>query len=182
MNTKVFIVICVFALVSSGCRKDDSGTNPPPPPQEDWTFPQDSTTNIKVFSEISSAAVGDAFDVKVILYNVTDVFGSAVELTYSSAHAQITSILAGPLFAPDTDILTVSHVDPGMNLASFGVTYRAGSGRSVTGSGVLFKLKCKGTSPGTAVFTINPAALEIRKTDNTIANPPIRPALSVNVH
>ena len=126
--------------------------------------------------------MGEAFDVKVILYNVTGIFGTAVEVAYNSANAQVSSVLTGPFFTPDANILSVNNIDTVRNLASFGVTYRAGTGGSVTGSGAVFKLKCVGKAAGTATFSIDPATLEVRKTDNTVANPPIGPSLSVVVH
>jgi hypothetical protein len=183
MKAKAFLIISLLGILVLGCSKSDNGSNPPPPTPEDWTFPSDTTTNsIKVFSEKSSVAVGEAFDVKVILYNVTGIFGAAAEIAYTSANATVSSVLAGPFFTPDANILTVSNINAGRNIASFGVTYRAGSNGLVTGSGVVFKLKCVGTAAGTATFAINPTTLEVRKTDNTIHNPSIRPALSVTVH
>ena len=182
MKARIFFIISVLTLFAWGCSKDESGSNPPPTTQEDWTFPSDATTNITVYSEKSSVAVGESFDVKVVLYNVTGIFGSAVELTFSSANARVSSVLAGPMFAPTANILTVSNVDTVRSIASFGVTYKAGTGGSVNGSGAVFKLKCVGKAAGTATFAINPTTLEVRKTDNTVSNPPIRPALSVTVH
>ncbi len=181
MKTQVILAISLLAFLASGCKKDNGGTTPPPQ-QEDWTFPADTANAIKLYSEKDSITVGQSFDVKVILYNVTGIFGTAVEVVYTSANVQVTSVLAGPLFAPAANTLTVSNINATRNTASFGVTYKAGTGGSVTGSGVVFKLKCTATAAGMATFAIDPATLEVRKTDNTIANPPIGPALNVTVH
>ncbi len=172
MTMKVTSVFLVFLIIGvmSGCKKDDGGTGPPPTPTEDFTFPANTTKfAVTLYSEKATVAVNEAFDVKVILYNVTDAFGAALEITYASDKVTVLNQLSGPtFFAPAANILSVSQTDTVNNRTSYGVTYRAGTSGSANGSGVVVKLKCRGRAAGTTTFTVDPAKLEVRKFDGTL--------------
>lgn len=183
MKSKLLFTLLLLALGFVSCKKDDSGTNTPPTTQEDWTFPSDGATKLAVYSEKSTVAVGETFDVKIILYNVTGIFGAATEISYSSDKVDVLDVLAGPVFTPAADYLMVKKIEANLNVVSFGITYKNGTARSVTGSGIVLKLKCKGKAAGTATFTINaPPRSEARKADGTLATPSIGSALNITVH
>ncbi len=167
--TLVFLAFLIIA-VTSGCKKDDGGTGPPPTTTEDFTFPANTTKfSVTLYSEKATVAVNEAFDVKVILYNVTDAFGAALEITYASDKVTVLNQLSGPtFFAPSANILAVSQTDTVNNRTSYGVTYRAGTSGSANGSGIVVKLKCRGRAAGTTTFTVDPAKLEVRKSDGTL--------------
>lgn len=182
MRSVLALVILCSMLGLFGCSKGDQGTSPPPPETEDWTFPYDTTYNMKIYSEKSLVSVGESFDVKVILYNVSNLVAVATEIAYSSDRVEVLAMMTGPLFVPDSTILTVKSIEPSRNLLSFGVTYRAGTNRSVTGSGVLVKMKCRGRAIGNGTFSVNPPPnLEIRAMNGMLANPPIRPAFNITI-
>jgi len=166
--TTLFLTFIIVAAMI-GCSKDDGGTQPTAP-VEDFSFPANPTKfSATLYSEKSTVAVNEAFDVKVVLYNVTAAFGAALEMTYASDKVTVLDQLTGPtFFAPAANILAVMRTDTVNNRVSYGVTYRAGTNGSANGSGVVVKLKCRGRAAGTATFTIDPAKLEIRKADGTL--------------
>jgi hypothetical protein len=127
-----------------------------------------------LYSEKATVAVNEAFDVKVVLYNVTNAFGAALEIAYASDKVSVLSQLSGPtFFAPAANILTVPRTDTVNNRVSYGVTYRAGTNGVANGSGVVVKLKCRGRAAGTAAFTVDPAKLEVRQSNGTLITMPI---------
>jgi hypothetical protein len=170
MKAKVFFLTFIIVAVMGGCSKDDSGTAPTPTPTEDFSFPANATKfSATLYTAKDTVAVNEAFDVKVVLYNVTAAFGAAFEMTYASDKVTVLDQLTGPtFFAPAANILAVMRTDTVNNRVSYGVTYRAGTNGSANGSGVVVKLKCKGRTAGTATLTIDPAKLEIRKADGTL--------------
>ena len=171
MKTRAFVFVSVLALLLMGCKKDDEGTTPPVA-AEDWTFPTDTVKfAVTVNSPKATVAVGEAFDVKVILYNVSNAFGFSMEMAYASDKVEVLEVTQGPHFAPVGDLLTIKKIDAAMNAVSYGVTFKAGTtttGKS--GSGVVFKLKCRARVAGSAAFTIAPGKLEIRKADGSFIN------------
>ncbi len=183
MKKNILFSLLLLALVVVGCKKDDSGNTTTPPVAEDWTFPADAATKLSMYCSKTSVAVNETFEVKVIVYNVTGIFGVATEIAYLSDKVEVTDVLAGPAFTPDADILVVKKIESASNLVSFGVTYKNGTGRALTGSGALLKLKCKGKAAGTATFTISAAPkTEARKADGTLATPTLGTPLNITVN
>jgi len=174
MKTNFLLLVLILTAFVVGCKKDDNGTNvPPPSQQEDWTYPSSTTRDtVTVYCEKQNVAVSEEFDVKLVIYNVSDVFGVAIEMDYASDKSDVLSALAGPLFPFDNVVVLPPKIEPDSNRVSYGVSRVRGS-TSISGSGVIIKLKCKGKAAGNATFSINPTKLEIRKADGTLIDRPI---------
>ena len=170
MRTKLFLLFMSLSILTIGCKKDEEQIINPPA-QEDWTFPANSTKfSVTLYCEKQIVRVGETFDVKVILYNIPDVFGTALEVSYTSSTASIAQQLMGPHFTPSSSVLAVSRIEAAKNAASYGITYQNGSNRISSGSGVVVKFKCTATTSGNAQFTVNRQKLEIRKADGSLIN------------
>jgi hypothetical protein len=168
MKNTLIIATLAFVVAASGCNKSDDGTQPPTTQNEDWNFPTNATKfSATLYTENTTVAVGAAFDVKVILYNVTDVFGAAFEIRYQADKAAITTGVAGPFFTPLTSAISVGPITSTLNKAGFGITYVSGSNRTSSGSGVIMKFKCQARAAGQAVFSFDPTKLEVKKADGT---------------
>ncbi len=168
MKHSIWLLVAGLALTIFSCKKDD-GTITPPDTTEDFSYPANTTKfSATLFTSTTSIAVNGTFDVRFVLYNVTSAFGAASEITFSNDKVQVTESVVGPAIGPADAVISLrGPVPTAPNTYAFGVTYRAGSTSSLTGSGVIVKLKCKAIAAGTANFTINPAKLEIKKSDGT---------------
>jgi hypothetical protein len=170
---KTNIVLCLlslsFAFVS--CKKDDGGSQPPAnacTSADDFSFPANSTKfAITLYSDCQTVSNGQEFSLKLVLYNVSDVFGAATEIILPTDKVEIVSAAAGTVFQPTTDIILVGGPVTGTNIYAYGATYKAGTTSRTNGSGVLVKLRLRAKATGTAAITINPARLELRKSDGT---------------
>jgi hypothetical protein len=112
--------------------------------------------------------VGQSFEVRVILYNVTNVAGCALEVSYPAAVAEVDSVAPGTSFLPPDSIISISKIELDSGRVSYGVSYKySGQARSKSGSGVVCMLKCKAKTSGTCSFLIDPATLEIKTPDGT---------------
>jgi hypothetical protein len=160
---KIFVVnLLSFVLVlSSSCKKDDGTTGPPPDPE----FPASSNFAVTLYTPKTTLSVNESFEVKAILYNVTDVFGAALEIKYSPDKVQIVGIDAGTSFFPGGNVLTISMTEPDSLRASYGATLKAGISSGISGSGVLAKFRCKALAAGTPSFLINESKLALKKSD-----------------
>lgn len=167
MKHSIWLLVAGLALTIFSCKKDDTGTTPTP--AEDFTFPANTTKfSATLYTSTTSIANNGTFDIRFVLYNVSAAFGAAAEITFDNTKVQITESVVGPAFGPADAIITLrGPVAAAPNTYAFGVTYKAGSTSNLTGSGVIVKLKCKAIAAGTANFTINPAKLEIKKSDGT---------------
>ncbi|MGD0339697.1 MAG: cohesin domain-containing protein [Bacteroidota bacterium] len=182
MKTNFLLIVLILTFFVVGCKKDEGVTNAPPPSQqEDWTYPAGTTRDtVTTYCDKQNVAVGEEFDVKLVLYNVAEVFGVAIEMNYASDKSDVLSALAGPFFPSDNVVSLSPKIEPDSNRISYGITRLRGS-TSISGSGVVIKLKCKGKAAGNATFAINPTKLEIRKADGTLMVRPIAD-LTVVVH
>lgn len=170
MRTNAFTKLIVCISLIAGCGGSDD-VIPPPGSSEDWGFPANATKfAISLYSDKSTVSVGESFDVKMVLYNIPNVFGSAVEVGYPGDKVSITQTLAGPHFSPQVWTIAISRVDSLQNRASYGVTYIAGSNRTSSGSGAVMKFRCTAKASGAVQFSINPGILEIRKADGSLIN------------
>ena len=161
-------LICSVSIVGFliGCSKGDNGTNPPP--TEDFTFPASSDTALTLYSGTSTVSVNQTFDIKVVCYNVSQTFGAAFEVGFTNGTVTVESIVIGPFFDPADQTVSVTQIENTNSRVSFGTTYQRGSGKTSSGSGVVFKIRCKGTMPGAAQFTLNQSKIELRKSDGTL--------------
>jgi hypothetical protein len=173
MKQFIIAALCALTLTAGGCKKDSS--TPPPTTDcvsaNDFSFPANATKfSATLYSQCATAAVGAEFYVKLVLYNVTEAFGAATEFSVP-ANVEILGAELGPLFAPTSDVLALGGLVNNNTAYAFGITYKAGTNRSATGSGVLVKLRCRGLAAGAATFVINRTKLEIKRSDGTpIAN------------
>ncbi len=167
---QLFLWMMMAAALFAGCSK--SGNNPvtPPPPStgEDWTFPANSTKfSATLTTSKDPVAVGDIFYTKIVYYNITQAFGSAIELNYPPDKVRILDFTPGPLIANDSTSIDVIQIDSVAGKVSFGITYKAGIGGAFNGSNVLARLKCQGKTTGAVTFTIVPSTFEIVKSDGS---------------
>jgi hypothetical protein len=179
MKTNIFLIVLILTAFFAGCKKNS--TEPTSTPGEDWTFPASNTRDtVTVYCEKQTVAVGEEFDVKLVLYNVVDVFGVAIEIDYASDKCDVLNVLKGPFFPTESVIALPPKIEPESYRISYGVSRLRGS-TSISGSSVLIKLKCKGKAAGNATFSINPEKIEISKADGTLIVRPIE-NLTVEVH
>ena len=162
------LLICSVSIVGFfiGCSKEDNGTNPPP--TEDFTFPASSDTALTLYSGTSTVSVNQTFDIKVVCYNVSATFGSAFEIDFTSDTVSVLGVIVGPFFTPSDSTVQIQQIENANGRVSFGVSYRRGTVRTASGSGVVFKIRCKGISAGAAQFTIKKSKVELRKSDGTL--------------
>ncbi|MBM2841321.1 MAG: hypothetical protein HW412_1849 [Bacteroidetes bacterium] len=168
---KRFLIVVILGLTIGSCKKDDGGTQTPPSTTgPDFSFPAATKFAATLYAPTLTVANGAAFDIRFVLYNVTDAFGAAAEIIYSNNNVRIDSSAVGPAFSPPASVLSLrGPASP--NTYAYGVTYIAGSNRTTTGSGVIVKLYCHAIAAGAATFTIDPAKFEVKKADGTpIAN------------
>lgn len=172
MKRIIVATLCTLTLAVGGCKKDSST----PPTTDcvsanDFSFPANATKfSVTLYSQCATVAVGTEFYVKLVLYNVTEAFGAAAEFSVP-ANVEILGAEIGPLFTPTSDVLALGGLVNNNAAYAFGITYKAGTNRSATGSGVIVKLRCRGLSAGAATFTIDRTKLEIKRSDGTpIAN------------
>jgi hypothetical protein len=170
INNTVTLLIVIGIILITGCKKDS--VSPPPVAEEDYSFPANTKFAVTLYSNQTSYKVGDNFDVKLVFYNLQDVFGAAVELSYDSSFIHITDsskILIGPYFNTGDSTLTFRKVEQ-IGRASIGISYVKGSGLVSNGSGTVMKLKCNARKNGSTTFSINGSKLEIRKSDGSFIN------------
>jgi hypothetical protein len=171
MTRHLFVLALIVPLLaSSGCKKDDGGTEPPPV-IEDFTFPASSDTALTLYSGTSSVGLNQTFDVKVICYNVSPTFGAAFEVSFSSSLVQVLDIIVGPFIGPADSTVQLKQIENASGRVSFGVSFRRGSGLTSSGSGIPFKIRCKAIAAGTAQFTFNQSKVLLLQADGSeIAN------------
>lgn len=167
MTHRILYLLLALALVAAGCSSDD-GTEPTPVPTEDWSFPASATKfSFTAYTADSVFAVGATFDVKMVVYNVNELFGLSAQVSYPSGTVEVLDVLTGPHFSPSTDILTVKQIEASNNRVAYGVTFRRGTSTGKSGSGVVCKLKCRARAAGTATFAVNVPTFQILKADGT---------------
>jgi hypothetical protein len=167
MRISACLVTLLFvATIMSGCKKESSPVAP-----ATGEFPESTKFCVTLYSPSQSVAVGGTFEIRVVLYNVSSVFGAAMEIGYPGANVEITQVSGGSTFFPSNSSLTVAKIEPDSNRVSVAIAYQnAGTVLSSSGSGILFRLTCKAKASGTHTFTINGKTLEIRRPDGTLIN------------
>jgi hypothetical protein len=166
----ITLLTVIGIILITGCKKDS--VSPLPVAQEDYSFPVSTKFAVTLYSNQTNYKVGDNFDVKLVFYNLQDVFGAAVELSFDSSFIQITDsskILFGPYFIIGDSTLSFRKVEQ-IGRASIGISYTKGSGLVSNGSDAVIKLKCKARKNGSTTFSINGSKLEIRKSDGSFVN------------
>jgi hypothetical protein len=155
----------------TGCKKDP--VSPPPPDQgEDFSYPASTKFAATLYSNQTNYKVGDNFDVKLVFYNLQNVFGAAAEISFDSSYVEITDsskIIIGPYFKIGDSTLYLRKVEQ-IGRASIGISYIKGSGLVASNSGVVIKLRCKAKKIGSTTFSLNGSKLEILKNDGSFIN------------
>jgi len=169
MKKVLFVGLGIVFLIA-GCKKN--GSNPVGPPQtgEDWTFPPGGNKfAVTLVASTSTPAVGSSFDVNVVLYNCSQVFGVSLKVGYAADKVHINEILTGPYLSPDTAAISISKIDSSFSTVSYGATFKAGSASAATTaqSGVLVKLKCTAKQAGSAPFTLAGQEMHIETSDGS---------------
>lgn len=152
-----------------GCRRDV--VNPPDNQQEDFSYPPSQEFAVKLYSNQTEYRIGDNIDVKLIFYNLNDVFGTAVEILYDKNVIEIidsTKVLIGPYFKTGDSTLILRKVEQNFGRISIAISYIKGSEMFSTGSGVVAKIKCKAIKNESTNFILNEGKLEIRKKDGRL--------------
>lgn len=161
MKALTALVIIITLVGSMGCGEDS--TVQPTPAVEDWTFLADSSKfAVALYSTKSSVTVNGTSDVRVVLYNVSNVFGASIRITIPQDSLLVTDIVQGPVFGSSSDALVVSQNEPTLDRASFGITLKAGSAAAFSGSGVICKFKVQGKVAGPVNIRIDQQTLELR--------------------
>lgn len=167
---KKYLSLAVVILMSLFIGCQDEGPIQPTT-EENWKYPSDSAKfSITLYTENDTVKAGSEFDVKVIFYNIPNVFGAAFEIGYASDKIDVSKYLQGPHFISSFNNIAKGWIDPIEKMVSFGITYAAGSNMTSSGSGIVMKLKCKAKTSGVAEFIINKQRLEIKKSDGSFIN------------
>jgi hypothetical protein len=164
----IIILSLSLACCIVGCKK--SGDNPVTPPGDagDWSFPADPNKfSLTLIASDSTPAVGESLELKAVLYNVTNVFGVAMDITYPADKVEINGIQTGPYLSPDTAAITVSMIDTASGKISYGISFKAGSATVKSGSGVVMKLLCTAKAPGSVPFAVDAQTLQIVGADGS---------------
>ena len=175
MIRQIYSFIIILSLIFGiGCKKNPV-TPPPPPTVEDFTFPADTSFAVRLITNSTNVNSGSNLDVKLVFYNMQNVFGSAVEILYDKNLVEIqneSKMLFGPYFqiSDTSNILMVKKVEQGFGRASIGISYIKNSGFVAGGSGVVVKFKSKAIAPGDVWFKISKSKLEIKKSDGLYIN------------
>jgi hypothetical protein len=168
MKTYHLLLVTMITALLIGCHDVIVDTLQEP---ESWNFPVNATKfAVTLYSEQETVKVGNEFDVKVIFYNIPQVFGTAFDIEYNSDKVKIIQQVTGPYFKSGFSYLSIARVDSTLNTASYGITYHAGLDTTSSGSGVVMKLKCIAKSMGNLNFTIDKQKLEIKKSTGGLIN------------
>ena len=153
-NLYHILFFSAIILIAAGCTKK---SNPLTPPTSE--FPPDTKFSVTLYSPLSAVTVGESFDVRVVLYNVTNVSGIALTVTYSKGNVDVVSVAGGTTFLPSDSVVSISNIEADSSRVSYGVSYKNSSSKS--GSGIICTIKCKATASGTASFVIDQTTLVI---------------------
>ncbi len=162
---RVTILIGLSLLVSAGCSKS---SNPVSPPVTD-AFPPSSKFSVTLYSPLQTVAIGDSFEVRVVLYNVSNVAGCAMTIAYTASTAEVDSVIPGTTFFPPDSTVGVSMIEQDSGRVSYGVAYRySAQMQSKSGSGIVCTLVCKSTTAGTCRFVVDHSTLQLTTPDGTL--------------
>lgn len=169
---KYILILFLLLFIFSSCKKE-TVTQPPQPIEEDFSFPQTTRFAVSLITNSNTVILGKEFDVKLVFYNVQEVFGSAIEIVYDNNLISIpnqSKLLLGPFFnVNDTSkVLILKKLENPLGRASFAISYVRNSGLNSGGSGVVFKLKYTPIAKGNTWIKINKC--EIRKSDGNLIN------------
>ncbi|MFN0157504.1 MAG: hypothetical protein ACKVRP_05445 [Bacteroidota bacterium] len=164
INLWASIVITTISMCIAGC--DDTTTKPII--EEDWSFQPDSTKfSVSLVSVSDTVDSGKTFEVKVVFYNIEELFGASMEIAFSHDIIEILGVTTGPHFSPADARLVVSRIDTSLVQVSYGITFVAGSGLTAPRSGVVMKMRCRAKNRGVAAFDNIASRLVLKRSDGT---------------
>lgn len=168
------LITFILVLFLSAC-KESPVELPPQPQEEDFSYPQSSRFAVSLITDNTIVANASNFDVKVVFYNVQDVFGTAIELLYDKNLISIqndSKILLGPFFnfKDSSKVLLFKKLENELGRINAAISYIRNSNLVSNGSGVIIKLKFTTVNRGNAVIKINKNKFEIRKNDGSYIN------------
>jgi hypothetical protein len=160
MKILSMMLVVTVTLLACGCG-GDSVVNPPA--VDEWTFPANSSKfSATLYSTSSTVAINGTSDVRLVLYNVSSLFGAAFEISVPQDSLEVTEVLQGKVFGSTSDAIVVSQIEPAQKRVSYGITLKAGSTAAFTGSNVILKMKVVGKIAGPVNVRINPLTLELK--------------------
>jgi hypothetical protein len=147
-----WLALVTLAAMLASCGDGGAGS-PVAPTIEDWSYPVGGASKaLALVTSRDTVRVGDRFEVKAVAYNITGLYGSTVKLEYDRARVQVEQVLGGPdCFGPAPIFVGQTSATDG--IVSFGAT-RTDTTGLFSGSGVLFKLKCRAIGAGESRFRI----------------------------
>ncbi len=163
--SKILIFFVVISLILTGCSKNPVG---PVPPQEDFSYPPSTRFAVSLYSEKTNYNLNSEIDIRLIFYNLTGVFGTAVEISYDQTKLEITNedkIIIGPYFKSLDSALVIKKVDQPIGRVSGAISYWKNSDLTANESGVVFKIKAKAVATGNIQLSINKDKLQILRND-----------------
>jgi hypothetical protein len=172
VTTAVTTARAVLGLLLLACSCGKSTTDPTPSEAGAWDYPSSSRFAVSLYSDQSTCAVGDSLDVRVIFYNMPDVFGAAFVIEYPHEAVGTSRILGNDavLPAPGSCIL-LSRIEPDSDKVCCGFTFLRGHPQRFHGSAAVLKLRCQALQAGTAVFRFRDVPLSITGDDGApVAN------------
>lgn len=167
---KTFALLLSLFILIAGCKKNPVSSLPP---EEDFSYPPSTKFAVSVYSSQTTIKKGDLVDIKLVFYNLQNVFGAAVELNYSNNLIEFTDdskMLLGQYFVVGDSTLVLKKVEQSYGRVSVAISYVKGSSKTANGSGVVFKLKGKAVGIGSAQIEINRNKLQIIKSDGLPIN------------
>ncbi len=129
-----------------------------------WEFAASTQFAVALYADAATYVTGDSLDVKVVAYNLQDVFGAAFQVNYPHGLLKIGKIIYNPsLFTDPGSYLVVHEIEPDSNRVSIGFTFLRNSGRSISESAVLMRLRCRALAAGSANLSLARGTLMITK-------------------
>jgi len=129
-----------------------------------WEFAPSARFAVALYTDAATYIAGDSLDVKVVAYNLQDVFGAAFQVNYPHGLLGIGRIIYNPsLFTDPASYLVVHEIEPDSNRVSIGFTFIRNSGRSISQSAVLLRLRCRVLAAGSANLSLARGTLMITK-------------------
>jgi hypothetical protein len=129
-----------------------------------WEFAPSTRFAVALYTDAATYITGDSLDIKVVAYNLHEVFGAAFQLNYPHDLLGVGRVVYNPALFTDPDSYLVVHeIEPDSNRASIGFTFLRNSGRSFSESAVLLRLRCRALAAGSANLSIETGSLMITK-------------------
>ncbi len=152
------IIVGISVLIGLACSRKSNPVSPP----ITGDFPPSSKFAVTLYSSTQSVATGDTFQVRVVLYNVTNVSGCAFRVYFPPALVSMVSAVVGTTFFPSDSVISISKIEQDSGRVNFGVAYRnVAPVRSKSGSGVVCVLTGKALAGGNCSLLIDPSTLEV---------------------